>query len=620
MNPLSFARKTKNNASLSERNRPVADAAAAAIRRNVTEAPVTLGNDPAAGRMAVKVDVAARLGSHAIVAGWATGPITPSIQFAEQTDLEVVRYRRPDVAAHFGLPNTVEYGFVLIAQAVSDDFLFSCVDGAGKILLEEHITLGVFDELDESQRKQLTPAILGLISKLEPFGPEWKELVSRIPAVAQSASVGGYLESAILVEGTLDVAVAGWVAIKGEGEFWLEDDTGNAYSLHNAYWRDRDDVFQAVGDRLGVAALHSGFVAHLPVGRHTKRMVLKVLTAEGVQHVGEVACNTVPADPVAASRWLFGVTSLEGEHEPRFDRVEHPLISRLIDRRKSLWDEFPIKHYRLGQPLPKPQVSIIVPLYGRYDFVESQMLEWAGDPWVREHAQLIYVIDDPALARPFRAHADELYRLYGIPFEWVWGGVNRGFSGANNLGASLAVAPYLLFLNSDVFPQQSGWLKRLIEVLESRPEIGIVAPRLTFAEGGIQHAGMRFERLDEFDVWINHHPYMGLDPALDPQHDLTKVPAVTGACMLLRREDFDAVGGWDTGYLIGDFEDSDLCLKLRAAGKKIAYCPDVQLTHLERQSVAALGAADFRMRVTLWNAMRHQKRWRRAIESAEEAA
>src|SRR5690606_1486159 len=141
---------------------------------------------------------------------------------AEQTDLEVVRYRRPDVAAHFGLPNTVEYGFVLIAQAVSDDFLFSCVDGAGKILLEEHITLGVCDELDESQRKQLTPAILGLISKLEPFGPEWKELVSRIPAVAQSASVGGYLESAILVEGTLDVAVAGWVAIKGEGEFWLE--------------------------------------------------------------------------------------------------------------------------------------------------------------------------------------------------------------------------------------------------------------------------------------------------------------------------------------------------------------------------------------------------------------
>jgi GT2 family glycosyltransferase len=102
---------------------------------------------------------------------------------------------------------------------------------------------------------------------------------------------------------------------------------------------------------------------------------------------------------------------------------------------------------------------------------------------------------------------------------------------------------------------------------------------------------------------------MGFDPTLDPAKELTVVPAVTGACMLVRRCDFDAVGGWDTGYLIGDFEDSDLCLKLRSSGLASAYLPTVQLTHLERQSMRALGSGEYRMRVTLWNALRHQQRW-----------
>jgi GT2 family glycosyltransferase len=88
------------------------------------------------------------------------------------------------------------------------------------------------------------------------------------------------------------------------------------------------------------------------------------------------------------------------------------------------------------------------------------------------------------------------------------------------------------------------------------------------------------------------------------------VPAITGACLLIRRTHFDLVEGWDTGYLIGDFEDSDLCLKIREAGLSIAYLPSVQLTHLERQSFKLFGDKNFRTKVTLFNAVRHQKRWR----------
>jgi GT2 family glycosyltransferase len=107
---------------------------------------------------------------------------------------------------------------------------------------------------------------------------------------------------------------------------------------------------------------------------------------------------------------------------------------------------------------------------------------------------------------------------------------------------------------------------------------------------------------------------MGLDPILDPAHALTIVPAVTGACLVIRRTDFDRIGGWDTGYLIGDFEDSDLCLKLQAEGLKVAYLPTVQLTHLERQSFKLLGHDDFRNRVVIYNAVRHQNRWQHLIE------
>ena len=53
---------------------------------------------------------------------------------------------------------------------------------------------------------------------------------------------------------------------------------------------------------------------------------------------------------------------------------------------------------------------------------------------------MIYVLDDPGLVEDFCREAIELHRLYGLAFSWVWGGVNRGFAGANNLGAEVAQA------------------------------------------------------------------------------------------------------------------------------------------------------------------------------------
>ena len=109
---------------------------------------------------------------------------------------------------------------------------------------------------------------------------------------------------------------------------------------------------------------------------------------------------------------------------------------------------------------------------------------------------------------------------------------------------------------------------------------------------------------------------MGIDPSLDSHSEATIVPAVTGACMLMTRALFDSIGGWDNGYLIGDFEDSDLCFKIREQGKHCVYVPTVELTHLERQSFNLTGAHDFRTKVVIYNATRHQNKWSSLLQQS----
>ena len=103
-----------------------------------------------------------------------------------------------------------------------------------------------------------------------------------------------------------------------------------------------------------------------------------------------------------------------------------------------------------------------------------------------------------------------------------------------------------------------------------------------------------------------------------------KRQAVTGACALMRREVYEAVGGLDEKFLIGDFEDSDLCLKVREKGLEIACLPlPVTLIHLERQSFSGIGTPSFRDYVVRYNAWRHQTRWGAAIakmSAVEQAA
>jgi GT2 family glycosyltransferase len=93
-----------------------------------------------------------------------------------------------------------------------------------------------------------------------------------------------------------------------------------------------------------------------------------------------------------------------------------------------------------------------------------------------------------------------------------------------------------------------------------------------------------------------------------PEQKLLLNEMITGACMVMRRSLAQELGGFDEAYMIGDFEDCDLCWKIKERKLKCAVDHEVQLYHLERKSQVGPGQR-WRMNLTLYNAWVHQNRW-----------
>lgn len=292
----------------------------------------------------------------------------------------------------------------------------------------------------------------------------------------------------------------------------------------------------------------------------------------------------------------------------------HPELRSLLDTHfgpalATLGNSAPVKAHEIvrrdyGRPPASPRITILVPLYGRDDFLRHQLAHFCGDAGFAD-IELIYVIDDPRLVQRVEALAPDLAQLFGLAFSTVHAGRNLGYAGANNLGARSARAPVLLLLNSDVIPRGVGWTGPMCAALD-RPGTGAVGAKLLFEDGSVQHAGMRSA---PYEPWgglpINLHPGKSLPDTLS--RGCEDVPAVTGACLMMRTDLYREVGGLDEGFLVGDFEDSELCARLRRRGLSIRLCHDAVLVHLERQSMPSGAEAAGQARRTLYNAWRAAK-------------
>ncbi|MGG5809977.1 glycosyltransferase [Falsiroseomonas sp. CW058] len=266
---------------------------------------------------------------------------------------------------------------------------------------------------------------------------------------------------------------------------------------------------------------------------------------------------------------------------------------------------------QIGDRPRDPPVSVVIPLYRNLRFVRHQVGAFARDPLLRD-SEIIYVLDSPEQ----RGEAEHLLRghcgLAGLAVTLVTHARNAGYATACNSGAAVATAPVLLQLNSDVVPDQPGWLQPMLAHLAADPRISCVGPKLMFDDGSLQHAGLYFARGPGND-WFNCHYFKGFPRHYPDANRARRVPGVTGAAMLMRRSAWDEVGGFHADYIVGDYEDSDLCLRLREAGGEILYEPKAELYHFERQSIAQHGGYAGTV-AAAYNRRLHHRRWADRIE------
>ncbi len=196
--------------------------------------------------------------------------------------------------------------------------------------------------------------------------------------------------------------------------------------------------------------------------------------------------------------------------------------------------------------------------------------------------------------------AADLHDLYRIPFRVVDLAKNYGYANANNAAAELARGRLLLLLNSDVIPDVPGWLGRMAEFYDATNGIGALGPKLLYEDDSLQHAGMYFKREPRTGLWGNHHYYKGFHRDLADANVARAVPATTGACLMIDRALFEEMEGFSPLYVQGGYEDSDLCLRLVAAGRENWFLPHVELYHLEAQSFYFEGLRQLTNRYNAW--------------------
>ncbi len=276
----------------------------------------------------------------------------------------------------------------------------------------------------------------------------------------------------------------------------------------------------------------------------------------------------------AAKPWAFeaGARAVEA-HCARIGlqaRVEHdPADSGVYHLRPDLADE--------------PLVSIVIPtacrsraVRGRQVVLVEHCLRSIAEHSTYGNYEVVCVVDEPApdgaLGR-LREIGGERLRIvpYDRPFN---------FSEKIDLGARESRGEHLLLLNDDIEVATPDWIERMV-MYSGLEGVGAVGARLHTEDGRLQHVGVGFEG------GLPGHPYHGLPGDTRGYGNAVRVAgnclAVTGACLMTPRALFEQVGGFDPEFSV-NYNDVDYCLKLRAAGRRVVYDPDLAMIHFESSS------------------------------------
>jgi GT2 family glycosyltransferase/ADP-heptose:LPS heptosyltransferase/predicted SAM-dependent methyltransferase len=191
----------------------------------------------------------------------------------------------------------------------------------------------------------------------------------------------------------------------------------------------------------------------------------------------------------------------------------------------------------------------------------------------REFPLEVLVVDDASTDA-----AGSLMEPYGERIKIIRNETNQGFTKSVNIGAQAARGEYLVILNNDTLPER-GWLKELVQALEYNPEVGIAGPKLLYPDDRtIQHAGLVIN-----EDGVAEHIYRHMPEDYPAANRFRKFRALTGACLVMKRDYFVRLGGFDEAFYNGA-EDTDLCFRVLEDGKAVQFCPTSVVLHYEGSS------------------------------------
>ena len=174
---------------------------------------------------------------------------------------------------------------------------------------------------------------------------------------------------------------------------------------------------------------------------------------------------------------------------------------------------------------------------------------------------------------------------------------NVGFGENCNAGAARARGDVIMFMNQDVWPVHYGWDARLLTFFANNPQAGVAGPTLLFPDGRVQSVGGLFDAAGQ-----PFHEALGFsNPDWEPINTPREVPWITAAVFAVRRECWQQLGGFDSAYVRGYFEDVDFCMRAREAGWQVWHRPNIRMYH----AVGSTGGSPHFMQ----NALTFKQRW-----------
>lgn len=277
-------------------------------------------------------------------------------------------------------------------------------------------------------------------------------------------------------------------------------------------------------------------------------------------------------------RAIPGSAAMSLQEKPRASEDGRRALVSYVARNSpgAVVEEVGACHYRVRYPIVEhPQVTILIPTGGHKNVFRA--VQDVLDKTSYKNYDILVI--DNSRSTQIEDFTTRL-AVRKLPVcRLDWRGKAFNFSTMNNEAARKTSSPYILFLNDDTSIIAPDWLHAMLEHAQ-RPEIGAVGAQLWFPNNLIQHAGV------VMGIYGNcSHAFKGLPGGVPHYFDFPNVirncSAVTAACLLIARDKFFEVGGFDGINLAVAFQDVDLCLKLLERGYRNVYTPYARLYHYE---------------------------------------